>query len=49
METKTIVQYVVGGVVVAKGYIDNATVTEIIGAAMTLAGAVWSIVDKNKA
>lgn len=38
----------VGGVVVAKGYTDNTTVTEIIGAAMTLAGAVWSIVDKNK-
>ena len=38
----------IGGIVVAKGYIDDSTVTEIVGAAVTLAGAVWSIVDKNK-
>ena len=37
----------VGGIVVAKGYIDNAAVTEIIGGAMTLAGAVWSVIDKK--
>ena len=39
----------VGGIVVMKGLVDEATVTEIIGGAMTLIGTVWSIVDKNKA
>jgi len=38
----------IGGIIVAKGYIDNATVTEIVGSVVTLAGAVWSIIDKNK-
>ena len=38
----------IGGIVVAKGYIDNATVTEIVGSVVTLAGAVWSIINKNK-
>ena len=36
-----------GGIVVAKGYVDNAAVVEIIGGVMTLAGAVWSIIDKK--
>ena len=27
---------------------DEATVTEIIGGAMTLTGAIWSIINKNK-
>lgn len=38
----------IGGIVVAKGYIDNSTVTEIVGSVVTLAGAVWSIINKNK-
>lgn len=38
----------IGGIVVTKGYVDDATVSQIIGGAMTLAGAVWSIIDKNK-
>ena len=37
----------VGGIVVMKGYVDNGTITEIIGGAMTLTGAIWSIVDKK--
>lgn len=37
----------VGGIVVAKGYVDNGTLTEIIGGIMTLAGAVWSVLDKK--
>lgn len=37
----------VGGIVVVKGYMDNGMVTEIIGAVMTLAGAVWSVFDKK--
>jgi hypothetical protein len=38
----------VGGIVVMKGIIDEATVTEIIGGVMTLVGTIWSVVDKNK-
>ena len=34
----------VGGIVVMKGLVDESTVTEIIGGAMTLTGALWSIV-----
>jgi hypothetical protein len=37
----------VGGIVVMKGLIDEATVTEIIGGVMTLAGTIWSVVDKK--
>lgn len=37
----------VGGIVVAKGLVDETTVTEIIGGAMTLTGAIWSIVAKK--
>ena len=37
----------VGGIVVMKGYADESVVTEIIGGAMTLTGAIWSIVDKK--
>jgi len=37
----------VGGIVVMKGWADNGVVVEIIGGAMTLTGAIWSIVDKK--
>jgi hypothetical protein len=37
-----------GGVLIAKGLIDESLITDIIGAAMTLVGGVWSIVEKNK-
>ena len=37
----------VGGIVVMKGLVDEAVVTEIIGGAMTLTGAIWSIIDKK--
>lgn len=37
----------VGGIVVMKGLVDEATVTEIIGGVMTLAGTIWSVVDKK--
>ena len=36
----------VGGIVVAKGLIDEAVATEIIGGVLTLTGAIWSIVAK---
>jgi len=37
----------IGGVLVAKGLTNDATITELIGSIMTLVGAVWSVV-KNK-
>jgi len=37
----------VGGIVVMKGLIDEAVITEIIGGAMTLTGAIWSIINKK--
>jgi len=37
----------VGGIVVMKGIVDETTITEIVGGAMTLTGAIWSIVDKK--
>ena len=37
----------VGGILVAKGILDDATLLEIIGGATTLAGAIWSIVNKQ--
>jgi hypothetical protein len=39
----------IGGIVVMKGLVDEATLTEIIGGVITLAGTIWSVIDKNKA
>jgi len=39
----------VGGILVMRGIVDETTVTEIVGGAITLTGAIWSIVDKAKA
>ena len=39
----------IGGILVMKGLIDDSMVQEILGGVTTLAGAIWSIVDKNKA
>lgn len=39
----------VGGVLITKGFIDEATATEIIGGVITLVGTVWSVVEKAKA
>jgi hypothetical protein len=38
----------IGGILVMKGLVDETLVTEIVGGAVTLAGAIWSIVAKNK-
>jgi hypothetical protein len=38
-----------GGVLVTQGVIDDALFTELFGAAMTLIGGIWSVVEKNKA
>ena len=37
----------VGGIVVMKGLVDEATVTEIIGGVMTLTGTIWSVITKK--
>lgn len=36
-----------GGFLVAKGYIDEASVGELVGAIVTVIGTVWSIVAKS--
>lgn len=38
----------VGGILIAKGLIDEEIVTEITGAVLTLVGGIWSVVEKNK-
>jgi hypothetical protein len=37
----------IGGIVVMKGLVDETLVTELIGGAMTLTGAIWSIINKK--
>ena len=39
----------VGGIIVAKGLVDESLSQEVIGGVMTLVGAIWSIVSKKKA
>ena len=39
----------IGGILIMKGIVDEAVMNEVIGGAMTLAGTIWSIIDKNKA
>ena len=39
---------VVGGGLVAKGYIDADTVYELSGALVSVVGIVWSYMDKRK-
>lgn len=36
----------IGGVFVAKGYLDNDTLTQIVSAVITLATAGWGVVEK---
>jgi len=35
-----------GGILVMKGLMSEGTMTEIIGAALTVVGGVWSILEK---
>ncbi len=37
----------VGGLLVAKGTIDEATATEVVGAVITLIGGIWSVFSKQ--
>lgn len=36
-----------GGFLVVRGHVDESTMTEIIGSTITLAGLIWSVVDKK--
>jgi hypothetical protein len=36
-----------GGILVAKGLIDDGIASEIIGGVMTLVGGIWSVVAKK--
>ena len=38
----------IGGTLVAKGIIDTATLTEIIGSVLTLLSVGWMALDKSK-
>ena len=38
----------VGGILIAKGLVDEGFVTEITGGVITLVGSIWSVVQKNK-
>ena len=37
----------IGGVLVIKGVVDEATFTEISGASLTLIGGIWSVIEKK--
>jgi hypothetical protein len=37
----------VGGIFVAKGHLDASTLDTVVGAAVTIGGAAWSIADKK--
>jgi hypothetical protein len=39
----------VGGIILANGLADQATIDTIIGSAIALTGAIWSIVVKRAA
>jgi len=36
----------VGGLLIAKGWLDESTMPEVLGAVMTLVGFVWSYMQK---
>jgi hypothetical protein len=37
-----------GGILVAKGLLEQGLLTEIVGGVMAVIGGVWSVVDKTK-
>ena len=38
-----------GGILVAKGILEQGLLTEIIGGIITVVGGVWSVIEKGKA
>jgi hypothetical protein len=39
----------VGGLLLMKGIVDEAMLSEISGAVITLTGAIWSVINKKQA
>ena len=39
----------IGGIFITKGLIDESMLNELMGGAIALTGAIWSIIEKNKA
>jgi len=37
-----------GGILVAKGILEQGLLTEIVGGVMTAIGGIWSVVSKTK-
>jgi hypothetical protein len=37
-----------GGIAIAKGIVDEAMATEIVGAIVSLIGVVWSFIEKEQ-
>lgn len=37
-----------GGFAVAKGWLDEASVNEVVGVVVTAVGALWGVVEKAK-
>jgi hypothetical protein len=38
----------VGGILIMKGLVDETMVSEVIGGVLTLAGTIWSVIEKKK-
>lgn len=38
----------IGGIVITGGLIDSGLYSELSGGVLTLAGVIWSIIDKRK-
>lgn len=36
-----------GGFLVVRGYVDESTLTEVVGSTITLAGLIWSVLEKK--
>lgn len=37
-----------GGILVAKGILEQGILTEIVGGLMTVIGGIWSVISKTK-
>ncbi len=37
----------IGGILIMKGVVDEASFTEISGALISLIGGIWSVIDKK--
>lgn len=38
----------IGGFLVMRGLVDDTLLNELVGGVISLAGTIWSIVEKNK-